>query len=406
MASSGGLHYAAAAMRPAGAPILTTPIPVGSVGFPVEQGASMGVINAAPQQVARSVIGVGSIMNLHGATHANPQSVDYPTQPTSCIAGPSSSSSSAMPVSSVGHGSTASGSAVAPDVSRLSMVCNEDAPPQETSAASANVVSKKASGSDVPDEAQILQQELESLRRSVASQEDHIAQLKQDVDISRASEEKAKLEAEALRHELVRVGEELRQEREWRAQAEISTVVSMATPCASADAKTTLARGLTKGKHRSNSSGDLHRGPSLLGVKSDAPTCDVTVSAGHVVEQAKNCRSEKAAQASVSDVRPWSKGQRMPGLATQRDDIDLRLTEFLERSDTGLSFRRLNRGWYAFRHVDDRSPPSSDRGVEVSIVNGKLMARLEPTTHEKGWNNGKLGAIERFCAHFAHVDGS
>lgn len=91
--------------------------------------------------------------------------------------------------------------------------------------------------------------------------------------------------------------------------------------------------------------------------------------------------------------------------ASNKDDIDARLNEYLERSDTGLTFRRLNRGWYAFRRADDRNPPSSDRGVEISIINGKLMARLEPTTHEKGWNNGKLGPIERFCAHFAQMEG-
>jgi len=80
-----------------------------------------------------------------------------------------------------------------------------------------------------------------------------------------------------------------------------------------------------------------------------------------------------------------------------KDDIDARLNDFLDRSGCQLSFRRRNKGWYSFRVEGERQ----DRSVEVSITNGKLMAKVEPSTHDPGWNNGKLGPIERFVAHFS-----
>lgn len=79
-----------------------------------------------------------------------------------------------------------------------------------------------------------------------------------------------------------------------------------------------------------------------------------------------------------------------------KDEIDARLQEFLERTECGLVFRRLNRGWYAFRRAEERGPRFDERNLELSIVNGKLMARMEPSTHDPGWNNGKLGPIDRF----------
>lgn len=84
-----------------------------------------------------------------------------------------------------------------------------------------------------------------------------------------------------------------------------------------------------------------------------------------------------------------------------KDDIDSRLLDYLEQSDSALTFRRMNRGWYAFRRMDDVGPIAGDRCVELSLVNNKLMAQVEVQTHERGWNNGRPGAIERFVAHFA-----
>lgn len=100
-------------------------------------------------------------------------------------------------------------------------------------------------------------------------------------------------------------------------------------------------------------------------------------------------------------VRERSLSNNAPASRVAKDEIDGRLLDFLEQSDCALTFRRMNRGWYAFRRVDDVGPISGDRCVELSLVNNKLMAQVEVQTHERGWNNGRPGAIERFVAHFA-----
>lgn len=85
----------------------------------------------------------------------------------------------------------------------------------------------------------------------------------------------------------------------------------------------------------------------------------------------------------------------------QKDEVEPRLREFLEKAKCNLIFRQLNRGWYSFRRADEKGPQSNDRHVEISIINGKLMVKLEATTHDPGWNFGKPGPIEKFVAKHA-----
>lgn len=99
--------------------------------------------------------------------------------------------------------------------------------------------------------------------------------------------------------------------------------------------------------------------------------------------------------------RQRSLSNNAPTSRVAKDEIDSRLLDFLDQSDCALTFRRMNRGWYAFRRMDDVGPISGDRCVELSLVNNKLMAQVEVQTHERGWNNGRPGAIDRFVAHFA-----
>jgi len=86
------------------------------------------------------------------------------------------------------------------------------------------------------------------------------------------------------------------------------------------------------------------------------------------------------------------------GRRGSRDEVEPRLREFIEKSNCNLIFRQLNRGWYAFRRADEKGPQSNDRHVAISIINGKLMVTLEPSTHDPGWNFGKPGPIEKFVA--------
>lgn len=234
--------------------------------------------------------------------------------------------------------------------------------------------------------------ELEALRRLLAAKEERIVQLTAELQAARDSEGRAIAEAEAVREVLAR-----------RDQEDIGPV---ATPPLRPQSKRGQATGQVKGKLRVSGSmpgkGAVQNVASApaLGGRSTVDGADVASPQKPDGHQRPAVGGRRAGT-SPGPSRHSSRGTLLAQQLPQKDEIDVKLQEFLERSDCGLGFRRLNRGWYAFRRADERSVPSGDRSVELSIINGKLMARLEPSTHHPGWNNGKLGTIERFCAHIA-----
>lgn len=102
-----------------------------------------------------------------------------------------------------------------------------------------------------------------------------------------------------------------------------------------------------------------------------------------------------------SQVFRTGSSQSLSASTKARDEIDARLLEFLSVSKCPLRFRRVNRGWYQFFTVGVPMKPALAKHVEVSIVNGKLMMRMEASTHDPGWNGGRPGAVERFVAAFS-----
>lgn len=71
------------------------------------------------------------------------------------------------------------------------------------------------------------------------------------------------------------------------------------------------------------------------------------------------------------------------------DDIDVRLEEFYNKTNSAVPFKRINRGFYKF----------GGTLVELDIVNLKLVARTED-----GWNRGKFSAIERFLQVYEEIE--
>jgi len=244
---------------------------------------------------------------------------------------------------------------------------------------------------------EILEAEAESLRRNVAAQEafsgvqeDRISQLTKQLQTSHDNERKLAVDLEASRSEVLRLREEVRLERLMREQAEGSNAeLQMASDMAQGqDRLGSRNVGATPGRPRmmsNNSERMSSRGNTKEVTYERSPTPTTPLDRDRPMGAAGGPSSSRRGSASG---RPQS----------AKDEIDGRLHEFLERSDCGLVFRRLNRGWYSFRIKGERGPTSSDRSVEISIVNGKLMAKLEPSTHDNGWNNGKLGPVERFVA--------
>lgn len=231
-------------------------------------------------------------------------------------------------------------------------------------------------------EGELLQAELEQLRRSAVAQEERVGALTKQLQTSQENERKLALAAEASHKEANRLREELRLERLTREQAEAANAelrlaAEMATQAAAAQEKT----------------GYMPNG------RSGTPLNRRRQATREVSATRESARQNSPINVGSSRGSPdVDAGRRGTGrLPSGKDEIDGRLMEFLDRDDCGIIFRRLNRGWYSFRRKDERGPSVNDRSVEISIVNGKLMVRLEPSTHDNGWNNGKLGTIERFC---------
>lgn len=201
-----------------------------------------------------------------------------------------------------------------------------------------------------------LRREVDALRRSMAKQEERVSQLNQELKLSRELEGKLSSEAELTRAEVARLLAELQIERAAREHAE----AGMSQQQWAASGSPTSPK--THGKENPGSAVETEAGAA-----------------------------------------PGTPGARGPSPRTSRtcagkDEIEIRLREFLEKAKCNVVFRQLNRGWYACRRANEKGRSSNDRHVEVSIVNGKLMVKLETTAHEVGWNNGKPGPIEKFVA--------
>jgi len=229
--------------------------------------------------------------------------------------------------------------------------------------------------------------EADNLRRAMQRQEEQISQLRSELEESRSRSMSLRSENERLgsevktaRAEVSRLVEELHRERQAREDVEATAAklrsasrASLAAARAKAPSPRSPARE-SLGRHTPSRGGP----PEAVVPPVPPPQTD----------------AELAFTASSSTARYGTpREQRVP-----KDDIDARLLDFLDRADCGLVFRRMNRGWYAFRRSDDRGPRSEERPIEISIVNGKLLVRLEVNTYDPGWNNGKFGPIQRFVA--------
>jgi len=189
-----------------------------------------------------------------------------------------------------------------------------------------------------------------------------VHQLTIDLEASRADNKRLAQELEAARSEVEQLAQALVEEKEARQQAEAA-----------------LLQAEASGERRPAS----RRGKSPTG------------QGGDVAPFARPLDDPRGLSKNSNSRRGGS-----PRGRNTKDEVDVKLNDYLAVSPhCKLEFRRLNRGWYEFRHIDDLDAPT--QCVELTMVNGKLMARLEPTSHDPGWNNGKLGSIDRFVMNYS-----
>lgn len=273
-----------------------------------------------------------------------------------------------------------------------------------------------------------LQQEMQKLRHAAAAQQEQIGQLFQELKRTREGKARYQQELDTARSEVARISEELSRERMARGRAEAAATEgqqALERNVAAREAWPSNADPVASPNMPSYNRGECTASFGLPGgrMSQDRPDRAVDTEArigspGQPLGAAGGVArpSRSAAQAFVASVQVA--GQETPAdrgasRNTQRrgsakDDIDARFLDFLQNTDCPLVFKRKNRGFYSFRHADEGGKPSSnDRCVELSIVNAKLMARVEPDGHDdKGWNNGKLGPVERFVTFFSSARGN
>jgi len=241
-----------------------------------------------------------------------------------------------------------------------------------------------------------LQAELESLRRTVSAQQMKINQLANQLDISRLSEEKFRHEAQAAHAEARRLADELRLERLARQQAAAAALECPVAPGPTCDFPVAVSVASAPGAAEPPQMAKSDVAPVQFSESRSRPSSTRSNTGGAPRNGNSSARRRMQSPQATSPSPPGT------GRAhNSKDEVDARLLEWLDRNECDLEFRRLNHGWYAFRHIEDRLPLTNDQTVELRIVNNKLMAKLEPTTHDAGWNNGKLGPIERFVAAFS-----
>eukprot|EP00929_Paragymnodinium_shiwhaense_P112918 TRINITY_DN8118_c1_g1_i1.p1 TRINITY_DN8118_c1_g1~~TRINITY_DN8118_c1_g1_i1.p1 ORF type:complete len:353 (+),score=71.24 TRINITY_DN8118_c1_g1_i1:148-1206(+) len=254
----------------------------------------------------------------------------------------------------------------------------QSAPPPAPSAAPP--VAPQAAQSSLASENAKLVQSLEALRQTIRIQEEGLEQLRHELEAARTGESRATELAKVAQREVERLSDELRIERGARERAEAASAdLHMAAQMARD------AAWQERSLQTSNGSAALsRRGP---------PAAEVQHGGDSGTQSARQLG--RGGGSSSRGQSPVNQRRGVLPANAAKDEVDIRLQDFQQRTQCGLIFRRMNRGWYAFRRADD-PPYVGERNVELSIVNGKLMARLEPSSNEPGWNNGKLGGIERF----------
>lgn len=289
--------------------------------------------------------------------------------------------------------------------------------------------------------------EADALRQTVAFQDSRIRDLSQEIQASHENAARLSDELEKARGEVTRLTIELQQERFAREQAEAALQhpqqgIQALTPTASASGFTKRDAGLKPGAANARTASASRRAREvrdLMDGRDDAAaacplgrpmTASERREAAAAERRAAVLERRAAAEAAAAERRAAAeiaaaerraaadaaadfgaasralsktsngRSKESPGAsrpASAKDDIDSRLLDYVARSQCSVVFKRLNRGFYAFyRRGDEATSVSADRTIEISIVNGKLMVKMEPSTTHPGWNNGKVGPIERF----------
>ncbi|CAE6913309.1 GCR1 [Symbiodinium natans] len=206
------------------------------------------------------------------------------------------------------------------------------------------------------------------------AQQQEIDQLREQIQVYKANEARLQAELQAAREQIDGLTVELAEEKRARAQA------VLALPAEKAPRTPKSPKSPQRGT-RSPASARADRS------RAAEPDCASTSGTG-------TGTGGTGTNIGGGDVAPFARPLSERPRVTRRgsspaalrriakDEVDTKLTEYLTSSPhCKLEFCRLNQGWYQFRHADIAM---ETKCLEMSIVNGKLMVKLEPTSHDRG----------------------
>eukprot|EP00929_Paragymnodinium_shiwhaense_P034354 TRINITY_DN18710_c0_g1_i3.p1 TRINITY_DN18710_c0_g1~~TRINITY_DN18710_c0_g1_i3.p1 ORF type:complete len:410 (-),score=56.68 TRINITY_DN18710_c0_g1_i3:84-1235(-) len=207
----------------------------------------------------------------------------------------------------------------------------------------------------------------DALKRTVRLQEESIDQLRNELQAARANERKLASDLDAAQRSIERLSDDLRAERAVREDLEANLNEHL---------KIRNNRLAVPSSVNGRSTGSTPRAASrdrMLGGAANGRTSEP----GGRPPAPAGPASEPRQPQSRGSPRSNARGSASPNRPkVQRDEIDSRLQEFTEKQP-GLVFRRLNRGWYAFkREGDPRGVPSNPdcSRQQVHVRNGQVNA--------------------------------
>eukprot|EP00746_Dinoflagellata_sp_MGD_P030997 gnl/MRDRNA2_/MRDRNA2_173627_c0_seq1.p1 gnl/MRDRNA2_/MRDRNA2_173627_c0~~gnl/MRDRNA2_/MRDRNA2_173627_c0_seq1.p1 ORF type:complete len:538 (-),score=82.43 gnl/MRDRNA2_/MRDRNA2_173627_c0_seq1:15-1562(-) len=237
--------------------------------------------------------------------------------------------------------------------------------------------------------------EIIALRRALADSEHRNEQLKSELAASQEESERHRTEASCLAGELRRLAERATQQLEC----------TSAGDAAAGDPVTGTLQEIAAATQPLHPMSDIPEDDGVLSPRILSEPSTPIVNLLEIPEGNESLNSSRGTTPSVSvrsttpvpsvSLTPLpSQPERKLKERKAKDEIDQRLLDFLKETGCPMKFKRVNKGFY----------DTEGHHVELSVISGKLMVKLEGTSVDQQWNRGKFGPIERFIAAYSYGD--
>lgn len=232
-----------------------------------------------------------------------------------------------------------------------------------------------------------------ALRRALAESESRNDRLCSELAVAQEESERHRSEAACLAAELRRLAERATQQLECTSVRDAAAGDPVTGTLQEIAAATQPTRPMTEIPEEATGvlspRGFSEPTTPILNL-GDIPEGQESVSSSRGTTPSMSARSTTPI-VSASNAPLSRQPERKPRERRPKDEIDLRLLEFLKETHCPMRFKRVNKGFY----------DTEGHHVELSVISGKLMVKLEGTSVDLQWNRGKFGPIERFISAYS-----